>query len=76
MLSANVGFDLVALNVLGDWGSGLCHAVLSQTPKVSLGSRLGEWLYLGYVGMLAEVPRLEIGISTSPRGHFVMPFSC
>lgn len=38
MLSANVGFDLVAASFLGDLGSGLCHVVLSD-PK----SLFGLW---------------------------------
>lgn len=56
MLSANVRFDLVAASFLGDLGSGLCHVVLSLTPKVSLGSGLPELLVLGYMGMLVGPP--------------------
>ena len=45
-LSANVGFDLVAASVLGDLGFGLCHIVLSLTPKFSLGSGLLLFIHL------------------------------
>lgn len=68
LLSANVGFDLVAANVLGDWRSGLCHVVLSPTPKVSLGSGPRERLCLGYMGMSTGPTRVETGVSTSPKG--------
>lgn len=57
MLSANVGFDLVAASFLGDLGSGLCHVVLSLTPKVSSGSGLPELLVLGYMGMVVGSPQ-------------------
>lgn len=76
MLSANVGFDLVAASVLCDLGSELCLVVLSLTPKVSLGFGLCEALCLGYVVMLAGASRLEMGIPTSPKGHFVVSVSC
>lgn len=69
MFSANVGFDLVAASFLGDLGSGLCHVVLSLTPKASLGSGLPELLVLGYMGMV-------VGSPTSLKGHFVVSCSC
>lgn len=49
MLSANVGFDLVAASVLCDLGSELCLVVLSLTPKVSFGFGLCEALCLGWL---------------------------
>jgi len=57
VLSADVGFDLVAAGFLVIWDLGFVTSVLFLTPEVLLGSGLRELLVLGYMDKLVGEPQ-------------------